>query len=261
MPITLINPITYTDSTASTQASLVVPAGTIIAAAVHTAPTGFLLCDGSNTISRTTYANLFNAIVPNKGTVTITIASPGVVTLNSHGFLTGESIYLTTTDALPTGLAVDTLYFVITVDANTFRLATSYANAIAGTAINTSGSQSGTHTLFFCPYGLGSTTSNFKLPDFKNATVRGRGLSTGFTQNGTTRMGYLENDGFQGHKVQLNDMANGTQTTFQSGTSLYNTGGGNSSNTSLIDDGTNGTPRTANETRMKNQGVNFFIKF
>jgi hypothetical protein len=238
------------------------PAGSIITSGSHTTPDGFLLCDGSNTVSRTTYANLFNAIVPNKGTVTITIATPGVVTLNSHGFLTGESIYLTTTGALPTGLAVDTLYFVIAVDANTFRLATSYANAIAGTAINTSGSQSGTHTLFFCPYGLGSTTSNFKLPDFENATVRGRGLSTGFTQNGTTRMGYLEDDGFQGHWHNFNS-------------DIYNRDpGGNPTGAepaavgitytdkvrNPISDGSNGTPRTANETRMKNQGVNFFIK-
>ncbi len=241
------------------------PAGSIITSGSHTTPDGFLLCDGSNTVSRTTYSSLFNAIVPNKGTVTITIATPGVVTLNGHGFLTGESVYLTTTGALPTGLAVDTLYFVIAVDANTFRLATSYANAIAGTAINTSGSQSGTHTLFFCPYGLGSTTSNFKLPDFENATVRGRGLSTGFTQNGTTRMGYLEDDGFQGHAFAYLITSYGASTTINPilvqpfSTSYIGTLVPHGS--TITTDGSNGTPRVINETRMKNQGVNFFIKF
>lgn len=242
------------------------PVGTIVSSSLQTAPIGFLVCDGSNTVSRTTYANLFNAIAPNKGTVTITIATPGVITLSSHGFLTGESIFLTTTGALPTNLSANTLYYVINVDANTFRLAISYANAIAGTAISTSGSQSGTHTLFYCPYGLGNNTDNFKLPDFKNATIRGRGLSTAFTQPGTTRLGFLEDDAFQsfytrnsennysearssgsspGHLVTASSLAV-NEATFVFGIPV-NSGFG--------------TPRTTNETRMKNQGVNFFIKF
>jgi len=79
-------------------------------------------------------------------TVTMTIASPCVVTWNSHGFYTGQKLQLTTTSALPTGLSASTTYYVIQDTANTFKLATSLANAAAGTAINTSGSQSGTHT-------------------------------------------------------------------------------------------------------------------
>lgn len=81
------------------------------------------------------------------GTFTVTIAAPGVVTLNSHGLATGDAVIPTTTGALPTGLTAGTTYFVIKVDANTFRLATTLANALAPTPINTSGSQSGTHTM------------------------------------------------------------------------------------------------------------------
>lgn len=81
-------------------------------------------------------------------TVTITIASPAVVTHNSHGLVTGEKIYLTTTGALPTGLTANTTYFVRVVDANSYRLATTLNNAANGTVINTSGTQSGTHTAF-----------------------------------------------------------------------------------------------------------------
>ncbi len=79
-------------------------------------------------------------------TVTITIASPGVVTHTAHGLITGQKLQLTTTGALPTGLSANTTYYVIEDTANTYKLATSLANAAAGTAINTSGSQSGTHT-------------------------------------------------------------------------------------------------------------------
>lgn len=81
-------------------------------------------------------------------TVTITIASPGVVSWTAHGLVTGQKVQLTTTGALPTGLTASTTYYVInTGAADTLRLATSLANAVAGTAINTSGSQSGTHTM------------------------------------------------------------------------------------------------------------------
>ena len=157
-----------------------VPAGVINMYAMNVAPTGWLLCDGS-AVSRTTYANLFAAIVPSKGTVTITIATPGVVTLASHGFQTGDMIYLTTTGALPTGLSQNTIYYVINVTSSTFRLATSAANAAAGTAINTSGSQSGTHTLRYCPYGLGNGSTTFNVPAMSGRAPIGSGTGSGLT--------------------------------------------------------------------------------
>jgi len=79
-------------------------------------------------------------------TVTITIAAPGVVTWTAHGLVSGQRIQLTTTGALPTGLAANTMYWITVVDANTFKLSTSLANAQAATFITTTGSQSGTHT-------------------------------------------------------------------------------------------------------------------
>lgn len=82
----------------------------------------------------------------------VTIATPGVVTSDSHGLETGDKVVLATTGALPTGLAVDTYYFAIagtysdgSTDPDTFKLASSLANAQAGTAITTTGTQSGAH--------------------------------------------------------------------------------------------------------------------
>jgi hypothetical protein len=97
----------------------------------------------------------YSAVMPTRlpspldGTFTVTIASPAVVTKNSHGLLTGQKIRLTTTGALPTGLATGTDYYVIVINANTFNLATSMANALqtTSTKINTSGTQSGVHSL------------------------------------------------------------------------------------------------------------------
>lgn len=79
-------------------------------------------------------------------TVTVTIAAPGVMTWTAHGLSSGQRIQLTTTGALPTGLAVSTTYWVTVIDANNFDLSTSLANAQAATFITTTGSQSGTHT-------------------------------------------------------------------------------------------------------------------
>jgi hypothetical protein len=79
------------------------------------------------------------------GTATVTIAAPGVFTLNAHGLSAGNTVYLTTTGALPTGLGTQRVYYVTSTSltANTFTLATTNG----GTAITTTGSQSGTHTV------------------------------------------------------------------------------------------------------------------
>lgn len=78
--------------------------------------------------------------------VTVTIAAPGVMTWTAHGLVSGQRIQLTTTGALPTGLAINTTYWVTVINANTFNLSTSLANAQAATFITTTGSQSGVHT-------------------------------------------------------------------------------------------------------------------
>lgn len=79
--------------------------------------------------------------------VSITIATPGVVSWTAHPLENGQKVQITTTGALPTGISANTTYYVAGKTANDFRLATSLANAAAGTYIATSGSQSGTHTL------------------------------------------------------------------------------------------------------------------
>jgi len=62
---------------------------------------------------------------------------------------TGCAVTLTTTGTLPAGLSLATTYFVIRVDQNagTFKLATTLANADAGTAIDITDAGTGTHTI------------------------------------------------------------------------------------------------------------------
>lgn len=79
-------------------------------------------------------------------TVTITIANPGVIT-TTFDMKTGTPVIFTTTDTLPTGITAGTRYFWIRTSATTGNIASSKANAIAGTTITTSGSQAGTQTM------------------------------------------------------------------------------------------------------------------
>ena len=76
-------------------------------------------------------------------TFTVTIATPGVVTANAHGYIDNQVVYLATSGALPTGLTAGTKYFVRNSAANTFELSTTSG----GASIATSGTQSGTHTV------------------------------------------------------------------------------------------------------------------
>jgi len=72
--------------------------------------------------------------------ITISIAAPGVITLPAgFSFPDGTSISFTSTGALPTGLTVGQVYFVVNSSGGTFNVSTT----INGPAITTSGGQSG----------------------------------------------------------------------------------------------------------------------
>jgi hypothetical protein len=75
-------------------------------------------------------------------TFTITIASPGVLTATAHGLSDGDAVILSTNGTLPTGLTADTtVYYLVNKATDTFQLAT----VPCGTAVNTTGAQTGTH--------------------------------------------------------------------------------------------------------------------
>ena len=79
---------------------------------------------------------------------TVTIASPAVVTAELRD---GTAVMLMTTGALPTGLAIGTVYYVVGSTGTTCNLSLTYG----GAAINTSGSQSGIQS--FSQRGLNIT--------------------------------------------------------------------------------------------------------
>ncbi len=81
---------------------------------------------------------------------TFTAAASDICTKVAHGFRTGEAVRCTTSAAdLPAPLVEFITYYVIRLDADTFSLATSSANALLGTAINITDAGTGTHSIVF----------------------------------------------------------------------------------------------------------------
>lgn len=78
----------------------------------------------------------------------VTIATDQIA-IATHGYTTGWAMTLTSTGTPPAPLAASTVYYVISVSAGVIKLATTYENAIAGTAINLTdaGTPAATNTL------------------------------------------------------------------------------------------------------------------
>lgn len=157
--------------------TFLVPTGAILPYGGSSAPSNYLLCDGT-AVSRSTYSTLFGVIstsfgvgdgsttfnlpdfrnrVPmgaGTGTKVATFASraSNVITVTglsdaaNNEFQTGQAVLYETTGTVITGLSDDTTYYVIRTGNLTFSLATTLANAIAGTAITLSGDGTGTQT-------------------------------------------------------------------------------------------------------------------
>lgn len=106
-------------------------------------------------------------------------------------------VQLTTTGTLPAGLSLATDYYVIKVTDLTIKLATSYANAVAGTVIDITDAGTGTHTIntllprYTSGAGvqafmwntnataLGAATPNLSFPSYTNsAQTSGRATPT-----------------------------------------------------------------------------------
>lgn len=161
--------------------------------------------DGTNTLIDTTLSALPVGNSTNS-TVTISIASPAVITWTAHGLPAGTPVIFRTTGSLPTGISPNIIYYIIStgLTTNTFEISAT----VGGSAINTTGTQSGIQTsisnpLMFFPHpcqrvtvinswGSAALTMASKAPKdlpmfsyWKTATVT-QGLNGGGIQFGTT---------------------------------------------------------------------------
>lgn len=114
------------------------------------------------------------------GTFTVTAASPAVFTRTAHGLVAGNTITLFTTGSLPKGLATLTTYFVLTTPTvNTFTVSLT----AGGAAINTTGTQSGTHTYTSLAFAT-------QYPGYTSYSCTSNTMcSSGSTTTSTTNLG------------------------------------------------------------------------
>jgi len=78
------------------------------------------------------------------------------INIVAHGFTTGLKVQASSTGTLPSGLVVLTDYFVIVIDADNVKLASSLANAQSGTPLLINSQGTGTHTLTPSPLKSGT---------------------------------------------------------------------------------------------------------
>ena len=97
--------------------------------------------------------------------------SAETITIASHTLITGNPVTYQEGASAVAGLTDNTVYYVINVDDNTIKLATTRLNAKAGTAINLTSQGSGTHTLEVPTVTL--------LGNWKTSTKDGVSVNTG----------------------------------------------------------------------------------
>ena len=149
------------------------------------------------------------------GTFTVTIASPALFTLTSHGLNVGDTVTITTNGSLPTGLSTNTIYYVISsgLSLDEFRLSTTDG----GAAINTSGSQSGDHTLHMAQVYIGAAGSTTYSGTLSTVTGNRTCFNVVFT-DGTTTITDDKNGGFSGGTGTINYATGAYSVTFPSAT-------------------------------------------
>lgn len=74
-------------------------------------------------------------------------SSSGLLLTYANDFRSFTKVRFTTTTTLPTGLSLNTDYWLVRQSATTAKVATSYANALAGTTIAYTDAGTGTHTM------------------------------------------------------------------------------------------------------------------
>ena len=117
-----------------------------VTAAATTVPFTLQLIDVLGFMRVTTVTTTSAQSVVRTNTFTAS-SSSGLLLTYANDWSNYQKVQFTTTGTLPTGLSLATDYWLVRVSATTARVATTYANALAGTVVAFTDAGTGTHTL------------------------------------------------------------------------------------------------------------------
>ncbi len=103
-------------------------------------------------------------------------------TIANHGYTLGLKTQISNPGTLPVGISAGTDYFVIVVDANTIKVATTLLLAIAGTPVDITGQGAGTNTI--TPTAIAGGTIGLEQSN-DDVTYAALGNTTAITADGT----------------------------------------------------------------------------
>lgn len=171
------------------------------------APAGFLMADGT-AYSNDTYAALLQVCLGRFGYgtgATFTAnASTDVITASAHGLSNGNRLLLDSTTTLPAGLSKNTVYYVISVTTNTFKVSTT----AGGSAVDITDTGTGTHSFY----------TTFKVVDRRGRVGVGQGTATTKVATFVSRSSNV---------ITVSGLASATWDEFQTGQSItYSAPGG-----------------------------------
>jgi hypothetical protein len=166
-----------------------------------------------------TTKNIIQQKISFTSNATIVSVANNTITLSSHGLSTGDPVYYNAASNVIGGLNISSLYYTIRTDANTIKLATTAANATAGTAISFTTAPSSDTTQHI--YQGINISSNFIYSV-------AHGFNTGdifyYDNTGTAIGGLAENTKYYVEKIDNNQFklySNKTLTTVVSLTSAH----------------------------------------
>ncbi|TQE71882.1 hypothetical protein FF002_13375 [Leptospira interrogans] len=234
------------DSTDINLANFLIPIGSIIEDGLNLAPSINFKDANAQAISRNTFVTLWNSV---HRVITGIVPTTDRISCTNHGCIEGQLVKFSFTGG---GVSALVNYYVRNPTTNDFQI----SSTVTGSILDLTSSQTG-EMIINVEYGFGDGSTTYNIPDRRGIFARGagvhgtRGKAAGGNYDGGA-VGYAGQDQTQPHLHA--SPANGGLpfAVIGSGSSWLNTGSSNSGASSqtgiMVSDGTNGTPRTGNET-------------
>ncbi|ULG91012.1 hypothetical protein FH584_09910 [Leptospira interrogans] len=234
------------DSTDINLANFLIPIGSIIEDGLNLAPSINFKDANAQAISRNTFVTLWNSV---HRVITGIVPTTDRISCTNHGCIEGQLVKFSFTGG---GVSALVNYYVRNPTTNDFQI----SSTATGSILDLTSSQTG-EMIINVEYGFGDGSTTYNIPDRRGIFARGagvhgmRGKAAGGNYDGGA-VGYAGQDQTQPHLHA--SPANGGLpfAVIGSGSSWLNTGSSNSGASSqtgiMVSDGTNGTPRTGNET-------------